>query len=50
RTLPAPAPPALTIFDLAELSRSRVLLDQLGSRPTRPITYPALRALLAEAG
>ncbi len=50
RTLPAPAPPALTIFDLAELSRSRVLLDQLGTRPTRPITYPALRALLAEAG
>ncbi|MET8157803.1 hypothetical protein ABZT47_15605 [Sphaerisporangium sp. NPDC005289] len=50
RTLPAPAPPALTMFDLAELSRSRVLLDQLGTRPTRPITYPALRALLAESG
>ncbi|MER5372075.1 hypothetical protein [Streptomyces sp. NPDC002553] len=49
RTLPAPAPPALTIFDLAELSRSRVLLDQLGTGATRPVTYPALRALLAEA-
>lgn len=50
RTLPAPAPPALTIFALAELSRSRVLLDQLGTGDTRPITYPALSTLLAEAG
>jgi hypothetical protein len=49
RIHPAPAPRALTAFELAELSRSRTLLDQLGTRTTRPIVYPALRNLLAEA-
>ncbi|MFD7609484.1 hypothetical protein [Streptomyces sp. NPDC059828] len=56
RTLPGPAQPGLTVFELAELSRSRVLLDQLGklsrvgARATaQPITYPALRDLLTEA-
>ncbi|MFD5428336.1 hypothetical protein [Streptomyces sp. NPDC127084] len=58
RTLPGPAQPGLIVFELAELSRSRVLLEQLGRQSgqaaaraatSRPITYPALRDLLTEA-
>ncbi|MFD5754699.1 hypothetical protein ACFWIZ_05420 [Streptomyces sp. NPDC127044] len=49
RIHPAPAPPALTAFELSELSRSRTLLDQLGTRSALPIDYPALRNLLTEA-